>query len=358
MTIEVLQQRGQSQSPDGANPGRLRGGGPLPPPPRPRRGRRWPTEALAHRATRPGRGRRPLVAGPGRDPGPGAAAQRPAPPRIPPRRVRLRRLLQVGPQVRPRPLRPAPGPPVPAGRDPARGPDPERLGRVPPRRPRRPRRADDRLRLRHGPQPQPQGGRRLEPLDGPARLASRPQRGLPPARRRRRGQPDRQPQDGHRAGLRRLGTDQRAISCLRSHDGLSRRCLRGPLRPNRKGRRSAASATARAWTSRAGTSTAWPGSRPGPTRIGRRAPSKRICPATGLSVAASWEAEKPFLRPLPALVARAVRPVKTAPVHKDCTVHFEGRSYVVPFLYAGRDGGGPRLLGTRCRSSIRRPPRC
>ena len=35
---------------------------------------------------------------------------------------------------------------------------------------------------------------------------------------------------------------------------------------------------------------------------------KRICPATGLSVAASWEAEKPFLRPLPELVARAVRP--------------------------------------------------
>src|SRR6185312_4907831 len=30
------------------------------------------------------------------------------------------------------------------------------------------------------------------------------------------------------AGVRRLGTDQPAISCLRSHDGLSRRCLRGP----------------------------------------------------------------------------------------------------------------------------------
>src|SRR6185437_6533620 len=29
--------------------------------------------------------------------------------------------------------------------------------------------------------------------------------------------------------------------------------------------------------------------------------------------------------------------VRTAPVHKDCTVHFEGRSYVVPFTYAGRD---------------------
>ena len=24
-------------------------------------------------------------------------------------------------------------------------------------------------------------------------------------------------------------------------------------------------------------------------------------------------------------------------MHKDCTVHFEGRSYVVPFIYSGRD---------------------
>ena len=85
---------------------------------------------------------------------------------------------------------------------------------------------------------------------------------------------------------------------------------------------------------------------------------KRICPATGLSVAASWEAEKPFLRPLPELLPEPFDLVKTAPVHKDCTVHFEGRSYVVPFTYAGRDGGGPRLLGIACRSSIRRPPRC
>jgi transposase len=64
---------------------------------------------------------------------------------------------------------------------------------------------------------------------------------------------------------------------------------------------------------------------------------KRICPATGLSVAASWEAEKPFLRPLPALLPEPFDTVKTAPVHKDCIVHFEGRSYVVPFRYAGRE---------------------
>jgi transposase len=62
----------------------------------------------------------------------------------------------------------------------------------------------------------------------------------------------------------------------------------------------------------------------------------RICPATGLSVAASWEAEKPFLRPLPALLPEPFDTVKTAPVHKDCTVRFEGRTYIVPFIYAGR----------------------
>jgi transposase len=64
--------------------------------------------------------------------------------------------------------------------------------------------------------------------------------------------------------------------------------------------------------------------------------SRRICPVTGLSVAASWEAEKPFLRPLPESLPEPFDLVKTAPVHKDCMVHFEGRSYPVPFLYAGR----------------------
>ena len=64
---------------------------------------------------------------------------------------------------------------------------------------------------------------------------------------------------------------------------------------------------------------------------------KRICPVTGLSVADTWEAEKPFLRSLPALLPEPFDLVRTAPVHKDCTVHFEGRSYVVPFTYSGRE---------------------
>ena len=64
--------------------------------------------------------------------------------------------------------------------------------------------------------------------------------------------------------------------------------------------------------------------------------AKRICPATGSSVAASWEAEKPFLRPLPATLPEPFDLVKTVPVYKDCTIHFEGRSYAVPFIYADR----------------------
>ena len=65
------------------------------------------------------------------------------------------------------------------------------------------------------------------------------------------------------------------------------------------------------------------------------AATRRICPATGLSVVASWEAEKPFLRPLPALLPEPFDLVKTVPVHKDSMVHFEGRSYAVPFLWTG-----------------------
>jgi hypothetical protein len=42
------------------------------------------------------------------------------------------------------------------------------------------------------------------------------------------------------------------------------------------------------------------------------------------------------LRPLPELLPEPFDLVKLAPVHKDCTVHFEGRSYAVPFLCTGR----------------------
>jgi transposase len=64
---------------------------------------------------------------------------------------------------------------------------------------------------------------------------------------------------------------------------------------------------------------------------------KRICPVTGLSVAATWEAEKPFLRPLPALLPEPFDLVKTVPVQKGCMANFEGHSYAVPFLCTGRE---------------------
>jgi Mu transposase, C-terminal domain len=60
-----------------------------------------------------------------------------------------------------------------------------------------------------------------------------------------------------------------------------------------------------------------------------------LCPATGLCVAASWEAELTRLAPLP-LLPEPFDLVVTRPVHKDCTVHFEQRSYAVPFEWVGR----------------------
>jgi transposase len=65
--------------------------------------------------------------------------------------------------------------------------------------------------------------------------------------------------------------------------------------------------------------------------------ARRVCPATGRTVAETWEAERPLLRPLPTLLPEPFDLVRTAAVHKDCTVSFEGRSYVVPFIYAGRE---------------------
>jgi transposase len=61
---------------------------------------------------------------------------------------------------------------------------------------------------------------------------------------------------------------------------------------------------------------------------------QRLCPATGLTVQASWQAEQRFLKPvavLPAVFDVAV----TRPVHRDCTVCFENRTYSVPFVLCG-----------------------
>jgi transposase len=62
---------------------------------------------------------------------------------------------------------------------------------------------------------------------------------------------------------------------------------------------------------------------------------RAICPATGATVHESWQAEREYLRPLPALPEPFDLAV-TRPVHDDCTVYFEGRQYVVPFDLARR----------------------
>lgn len=61
---------------------------------------------------------------------------------------------------------------------------------------------------------------------------------------------------------------------------------------------------------------------------------RRLCPATGLSVQQTFEAEQRLLRPLPILPEPFDLTV-TRPVQKDCTVSFEGRVYSVPFVLAG-----------------------
>ncbi len=62
---------------------------------------------------------------------------------------------------------------------------------------------------------------------------------------------------------------------------------------------------------------------------------KAICPATGKSVRASWEAEQTRLRKVDGY-PQPFDVVVSRPVGKDCLVNFEGRSYSVPFRYVGR----------------------
>jgi transposase len=61
---------------------------------------------------------------------------------------------------------------------------------------------------------------------------------------------------------------------------------------------------------------------------------QRLCPATGLSVQQSFQAEQRLLRPLPVL-PEPFELALTRTVQRDCTVHFEGRVYSVPFRLCG-----------------------
>lgn len=61
---------------------------------------------------------------------------------------------------------------------------------------------------------------------------------------------------------------------------------------------------------------------------------RAICPATGKTVHESWERELEHLAPLP-LLPEPFDIAVTRPVHKDCMVRFEDRSYAVPFAHVG-----------------------
>ena len=60
-----------------------------------------------------------------------------------------------------------------------------------------------------------------------------------------------------------------------------------------------------------------------------------MCPATGHTVEQSWCRELERLRPLP-ILPEPFDIAVTRPVHKDCMVRFEERSYPVPFAYVGQ----------------------
>lgn len=62
---------------------------------------------------------------------------------------------------------------------------------------------------------------------------------------------------------------------------------------------------------------------------------KATCPATGLTVYETWRMELGHLAPLPVLPEPFDIAV-TRTVRRDCTVNFEGRSYTVPFRFAGK----------------------
>jgi hypothetical protein len=66
----------------------------------------------------------------------------------------------------------------------------------------------------------------------------------------------------------------------------------------------------------------------------QRSASRRICPATGLSVWESFVAEQTNLQPLPELLPDPFDLVAQRRVAVDSTVQFEGRTYSVPFRFA------------------------
>jgi transposase len=66
----------------------------------------------------------------------------------------------------------------------------------------------------------------------------------------------------------------------------------------------------------------------------RRSVERRLCPATGLTVGETHQAEQKLLTPLPAILPEPFDRVAQRPVSRDALVAFEGRSYSVPFRFA------------------------
>lgn len=63
---------------------------------------------------------------------------------------------------------------------------------------------------------------------------------------------------------------------------------------------------------------------------------RRKCPPTGRTVRESWEREKQFMQAVPILPS-VFDVAVTRPVHKDCTLNFESRTYSVPFRLVKKD---------------------
>jgi transposase len=63
---------------------------------------------------------------------------------------------------------------------------------------------------------------------------------------------------------------------------------------------------------------------------------RRLCPATGETVTASWQAEQSRLQPLPTRLPVPFDVAVTRTVQRDGTVSFEGRVYSVPLVCCGR----------------------
>ncbi len=63
---------------------------------------------------------------------------------------------------------------------------------------------------------------------------------------------------------------------------------------------------------------------------------RAVCPVTGTSVKEAWCAERTLLGRLPELMPEPFDVAVERPVQKDCTIHFEGRRYGVPFSLVGQ----------------------